>query len=112
MADIFTSRVFGNALNSSFRVTLREDDALVLDLISLTDRPVGAGSGLPPGSENFSLLFHGPEVRPLLQGTYPFEHPVLGAFDLFIVPVGRDAAGRYYEAIINRIPDHGVASNG
>jgi hypothetical protein len=30
------------------------------------------------------------------------EHPEIGRFDLFLVPVDEDAEGRHYEAIFNR----------
>ncbi len=54
-----------------------------------------------PG-RSFSLLFHG-KVRPRIQqGTYRIEHPSLGAFDLFLVPVGRGVRGQDIEAVINR----------
>jgi hypothetical protein len=49
----------------------------------------------------FSLLFRAdPQVR-LLQDTYPMRHAVLGEFTMFLVPVGRDRRGRYYEAVFN-----------
>jgi hypothetical protein len=54
-------------------------------------------------TENFSLIFRGPDNRPLPQQMYVFEHSQLGRFDLFIVPTGRNAEGREYEAIFNRL---------
>ena len=50
----------------------------------------------------FSLVFRGPHEPLLPQQIYPFEHDQLGAFDLFIVPVGRDEEGLQYEAVFNR----------
>ena len=37
----------------------------------------------------------------LKQRTYPFEHPVLGKFRLFVVPSDPGVTPRYYTAIIN-----------
>jgi hypothetical protein len=37
----------------------------------------------------------------LPQATYRFEHETIGAFDLFIVPVGRTAQGVSYEAVFS-----------
>ena len=51
--------------------------------------------------ESFSLLFEGPEDRPLPQGLFEFSHPGLGALEIFLVPVGVDGTRRY-EAVFNR----------
>jgi hypothetical protein len=56
-----------------------------------------------PAIESFSLLFEGP-VQPLLpQGIYRFDHPGIGDFEIFIVPVGQTAGGTRYEAVFNRL---------
>jgi hypothetical protein len=47
----------------------------------------------------FSLLFRGPHEPRLPQRIYRLEHATLGALEIFIVPVARDAAGMHYEAI-------------
>ena len=61
--------------------------------------------GTPADGEKFSLLFRGDATRRLSQDTYRFEHARLGRFDMFIVPIGREArACCYYEAIFNRLP--------
>lgn len=55
------------------------------------------------GSDDcFALVFRTPATLP--QATYPVEHAVLGRIALFLVPVGRDAAGALYEAVFNRTP--------
>jgi uncharacterized protein DUF6916 len=40
------------------------------------------------GVEQFSLVFHGAPGVGLGEGTHAFTHRQLGAFDLFIVPIG------------------------
>ena len=52
---------------------------------------------------SFSLLFEGACEPVLPQQTYEFEHANVGAFDLFIVPLGPDKAGgcMRYEAVFN-----------
>jgi hypothetical protein len=57
-----------------------------------------------PGYESFSLLFQGPAEPFLPQAIYPLEHAQLGAFALFLVPVGKNAAGFLYEAVLNLAP--------
>lgn len=54
-----------------------------------------------PGREAFSLTFRGPIDNFLGQGTVALSHPVLGGFDLFLVPVARTTDGFLYEAIFN-----------
>ena len=53
--------------------------------------------------EKFSLVFAGHRAHQLPQETYTFEHPRLGRFEMFIVPVySRDPAVHKYEAVFNR----------
>ena len=54
-------------------------------------------------NEKFSLLFTGPKNQTPSQDTHRFEHPELGVFEIFIVPVGHtDSSRAYYEAVFNR----------
>ena len=86
---------FAEHLKSTFRLPHQAATA-ELELVEVAD-------GSAPGHVNFSLLFRGP-LQPLLpQQIYPVEHDRLGRFDLFIVPVKRDAQGLYYEAVFNRV---------
>ena len=52
--------------------------------------------------EQFSLIFETQRGEPLPQGTYQLEHPSLGQFPLFLVPVGRGRKGVELEAVVNR----------
>jgi hypothetical protein len=58
---------------------------------------------LPSPGETFSLLFRGPAQSGVAEGVYQVEHPRLGAFHLFLGPVGRGVKGLDLEAVINRI---------
>jgi hypothetical protein len=53
--------------------------------------------------ESFSLLFRGRARSGVEAGTYRFEHPSLGGFELFASPVGRGVKGLDLEAVINKI---------
>ncbi len=57
--------------------------------------------GGPPfnGRQPFSLLFSGPATPMLPQCTYSLAHAQMPALDIFLVPVGADAAGMRYQAI-------------
>jgi hypothetical protein len=52
--------------------------------------------------ESFSLLFRGRRAD-VEGGMYRIDHPRLGAFELFVNPVGRGAKGLELEAVVNRI---------
>jgi hypothetical protein len=39
----------------------------------------------------------------LQQGMYELQHAHLGTLELFLVPVGQDHTGLYYEAVFNRL---------
>jgi hypothetical protein len=58
-----------------------------------------------PGTEQFALHFRLPVETPPVQRTYDLDHPVLGALQLFLVPIGRDAAGLQLEAVFSRRTD-------
>jgi Domain of unknown function (DUF6916) len=78
--------------------TLRaEVDGAAIELVvdEVTD-PARVG-----GYESFAVLLTGPPP-PLEQATYRMHHPLVGAFDLFVGPVGRDDTGVHYEAVFNR----------
>ncbi len=54
------------------------------------------------GFEQFSLMFRGSRDPVGRQGTYRLAHAALGALDIFLVPVGRDAEGTRYQAVFSR----------
>lgn len=89
---------FADAAQSTFRIDAGGGVSVALILMEMDSRPTGSRTGL----EQFSLLFRGPVEHPLPQRLYAVEHDVIGRFDLFIVPVGRDESGYQYEAIFNR----------
>jgi len=76
---------------------------LATTLVSVSD--IGPVSDLPEaGRESFVLKFRGTETL-LRQDTYRIEHAVLGRFELFLVPAGKNRQGTYYycQAVINRL---------
>lgn len=81
---------------------------VVVKLVKVTDRSAVtsmrvARPGTVTGVECFSLTFSGPRTRALAQNTYQFDHPALGSFPLFIVPMGVSADGPHYEAAFYRL---------
>jgi hypothetical protein len=69
---------------------------LTLASVTTWGHPVFEGARQP-----FTLLFHGVFDPWLPQAIYPFDHPALGEFDMFIVPVGPDEVGMRYEAVFS-----------
>jgi hypothetical protein len=99
-------QAFARQLSTTFHVRFGEQSFLPLQLIraEVKERsPRENPKALDADFERFSLVFAGQRAPLLPQETYTFEHPQLGRFELFIVPVlSRDAARQKYEAIFNR----------
>lgn len=68
---------------------------LVVD--SVWRSPYPTGRDIP----GFSVFLRGPREAGLAQGVIVLTHPVHGDLELFITPVGRDAAGTRYEIVFN-----------
>lgn len=107
MAVNLTRATFAPHVSDIFRITLTPSATLPVTLIAVNDlvaRALPAALGAaPPRGESFSIIFHGPRAPQLTQGTYEFAHDTIGAFALFIVPIGADADGIRYEAVFNRM---------
>jgi hypothetical protein len=98
--EAFTIETFADHIAEQFSVSV-EAGAVEVELIGATALAQTSGRAIqtPVHRAPFSLEFLGPPERLLLQGTYPFEHPALGVFDIFVVPIGRDETGIRYEAV-------------
>lgn len=92
-----THAKFADKLNSTFQVHLDPSKRVEIKLIEVSELRES------PRQERFSLLFLGPVDDPLLQSLYRMEHEQMGAFELFLVPVGKDDDGFLYEAVFNRV---------
>lgn len=88
---------FVKQLNSKFPIRINETEMVESELVEVSKLM------LSPRQERFSLVFRVANEFFLDQGTREFEHAVMGHFELFLVPINRDAAGTYYEATFNRL---------
>jgi hypothetical protein len=95
----FTMATFGELVNTKFRARAKQREAK-LTLVQVKD--LTPSHAARPHQECFSLLFRDGRRKPLQQDTYRMEHPVLGAFDLFLVPMADTGGPRDHVAIINR----------
>jgi hypothetical protein len=95
-ADLPTLESLRGAVDTGFDLTLdARGRTLELRLVEIHARDA------PKGYEQFAMQFVGPSDPQLPQAIYAFRHR-LGAFPLFIVPIGRDEAGIRYEACVIR----------
>jgi hypothetical protein len=98
--DALTREGFARHLRATFRIHTGRR-RLAARLVAADDR----GSAAHGTTACFVLRFRvGRRRAPLTQGTYEIAHGRLGRFPLFLVPMGDDEHGRYYEAIVNRLP--------
>jgi hypothetical protein len=99
MLESFTLETFAPHVGSAFTLRLDPSTRLVLELVEAT--PLGRAGTSPTGAarQPFSLVFRGPLTPVLIQRMYPLEHPTLGAFEPFLVPIGSDPRGMQYQAI-------------
>ena len=97
MTAELTEKEFSKHVNTKFRVV--NEEPIELELTEVKGYLGQANERT--GMERFSAFFHGPSDRFLPQRSYPLEHEVMGAFELFLVPIARDETGFRYEAVFN-----------
>lgn len=96
--------MFSAHLTTGFTVDVDENEQVELELTEVTEvKATPKGPGVPETirEDPFALLFKGPADKPLNQRIYKVTHPEVGEFALFMVPVGMDGDGRYYESVFN-----------
>ncbi len=92
-----TADLFRGHVGTLFQLRTADGVRVPLTLKQVTERQVSRGFA------QFSLIFHAPGFRPVPDGTYTFQHRVLGEFDVFVVPVGAGSAHRTsYQACFSR----------
>ena len=91
-----TKRMFEENLNTRFWLV---EDGLEPYAVDLVECVNGHST---PRQEQFSLRFRGDRAQIFPQRIYAMKHEAIGEFELFLVPVGRDESGTFYEAVFNR----------
>ena len=97
MPDELSIAIFKSHLNTAFQATDPEGHAVPMKLIEVSEGPQDARL------EQYSVVFQAPPDALNSQGNYQFRHPGIGAFLIFIVPIGKDAEGLYYEAVFSQL---------
>src|SRR5262249_9233955 len=101
MLETFTIATFSGRLGETFCINLASGTTLEAELIEVTQLSAQSAQGTeaPRPRAPFSLVFRSPAHTRLVQGIYNMAHPGIGAFELFLVPIGLDAQGLRCEAI-------------
>ena len=97
MATDLQHEEFLKHLHTKFRIHVSETEVLEAELTDVSELMIS------PRQERFWLVFRTSNEMLLGQDLRAFEHDAMGNFDLFIVPIGRDDEGTYYEAVFNRL---------
>jgi len=97
MLEDLTKDDFVSRLNSTFQIYFTPEKAYEAELIEVSE------SRQRFRQEGFSLLFLSQQEAPFDQQMYKVEHPELGIFDLFLVPIGKSDKGVKYESVFNRL---------
>ena len=97
MFQDLTYEVFAKLVNQKFSL-VHDSGKLEVELIECKTLSARARPG---DRKPFSLIFRGPAQPPLPQRIYRFDFGEVGSSDIFIVPIGADAAGMRYEAVFN-----------
>jgi hypothetical protein len=103
LLDTATSATFEPHVGDQFEVTPQEGEPFEMVLSTCSETTYGSPGEWRETTQRvpFSLVFVGPAEHPVNQQTCAFQHPQLGAFHLFIVPLGPDEQGMRYEAVIS-----------
>lgn len=102
MLQELTVADFSPHLGGKFKLRLDSGESLEVELVEAT--PLGMNGTRPAHLAQrgaFSVVFLAPKDAPLPQHIYHVEHEVMGEFAIFLVPIGRTAAGLKCEAIFN-----------
>ena len=90
---------FSGRTGDDFTLSVEDGSEVTLVLDSVERRPESAERI----DTVFSLLFRGPLTGFLEQQMHELRHDELGTLPIFLVPVGKDDDGYYYEAVFTRL---------
>ncbi len=101
MVEELNEGSFSTVVNTIFKFEVAPAQTVELKLVEVH----GESSGMPKaeGQERFALYFVGPGESFLPQKSYPVRHEQIGDFEIFLVPIAREADGFRYEAVFNRV---------
>jgi hypothetical protein len=86
---------FAEFVDQDFEIALKDAAPLKVRLVEV--RSLGAAGAR--GREPFALEFRGDASVRLPQRIYAVSHAQLGTMEIFLVQIGADSAGAYFEAV-------------
>lgn len=100
MLESFSVETFADRIGEQFTISVAVG-RIDLELIAAAALTPSSNRAVQSSDDRlpFSIEFKGPGEPVLPQGTYRFEHPALGIFEIFVVPIGRGQTGVCYEAV-------------
>jgi hypothetical protein len=99
MLDKLTHFDFAALVTQRFRL---DEGVVSFELELVGAEAASSSSARDAARAPFSLTCRGPRHPLLRPRLYPLHHPSLGKLELFLVPIGPDASGQRYQAIVPR----------
>jgi hypothetical protein len=96
VTTLLSLQTFAGAVGEEFSLDLGTS-SMPLALVEAQPLPNHSGGVRQP----FSLVFRAASPVILPQKIYPLANTGLGRHGIFLVPIGRDAAGVLYQAVFN-----------
>jgi len=96
--QLLSCETFAGRANETFDVGVGES-SLPMTLVQVQPLQIHAYAGMMRAP--FALTFKSQSPVLLPQKTYRMKNETLGAVDIFLVPIGRDASGILYQAVFN-----------
>ncbi len=96
--QVMKTEEFAPRANETFDLSLGET-SMTLTLVEVQPLPAHAYPGQT--RQPFSLLFRSGSSVVMPQRVYRLTNASLGALDIFLTPVARDAEGIVYQAVFN-----------
>ena len=97
MAATLDYDTFAKELNTKFQIQINPDQTLEAELIDISEHLISKLQ------DRFAIVFRTSNDIFLGPGMRDFHHDRIGAFTLFISPIGQDEQGTSYEAVFNRL---------
>lgn len=98
MAEIVNLARFAPLIGQLFRLEMAGNATEEVELIEAKALPARGGA---PRQDPFSLVFRARADSSPSQGMARVAHEALGSVELFLVPIGKDEQGLYFQAIFN-----------
>jgi hypothetical protein len=98
MSELPDLATFSPCVGESFAVEFEGAELPRFELTEAAALPVHKGA---PRQDPFSLVFRAPGTCDVRQGTYVVQHERIGELPVFLVPIGKDEEGLYFQAVFN-----------